>query len=114
MFKMSQQNLDILFPSPSPPPSKLSPSILPGNNLQSTSALQRCLRENHEKFHIFFNDQGFHNHTIHHLLTIWALGGTGPVIEAAYDVNASYQRLASDSPEAITSENLYDHLGDEK
>lgn len=112
--KMSPVNrdLDSLFPAPSPSPSKLSPTVWPGNSQESTTVLQKCLKENHEKFHIFFNDQGFHNHTSHHLLAIWALGASGPVIEAAYKVNTDYQRLAEDSPGPITLDNLYDHLGD--
>jgi hypothetical protein len=114
-IKMSRIRLDDeLFPAPSPAPSKLSPAVWPGNSLESTTALQKCLKENHEKFHIFFNDRGFHNHTSHHLLAIWALGASAPLIEAAYKINAEYQRLATVSPEDITSDNFYDHLGDPK
>jgi hypothetical protein len=42
--------------------------------------------------HIFFNDRGFHNHIVHHLLTLYALGAPASVIEKHYRRNAAYQR----------------------
>lgn len=42
--------------------------------------------------HIFFNDKGFHNHIVHHLLTLYGLGAPASVIEKHYQRNAAYQR----------------------
>jgi hypothetical protein len=47
-----------------------------------------------QKHHIFFNQQGFHNHIVHHLLTLYGLGAPASVIEKQYRANASYQRPA--------------------
>ena len=45
-------------------------------------------------------------------LAIYQLGGTAAAIEAAYKVEAAYQRPAPVSPTAITDDNFYDHLRD--
>ena len=55
---------------------------------EKTSAL---LQENHDNHHIFFNDEGFHNHIVHHLLAIYSLGASPSTISKGYDTNASYQ-----------------------
>src|ERR1700722_9264708 len=119
--------LDDIFPVPSPVQSS---NVWPGATNQSTNALRKALKENNEKWHIFFNDDHFHkcvrvltrrtgssnaidSHTAHHVITLWALGGTGPVIEAAYKSTASYQRPIR-PPEPITSQNFNDHVGDER
>ena len=46
------------------------------------------------------------------LLAIYQLGGTAEAIEAAYKVEAAYQRPAPASLFAITDDNFYDHLRD--
>lgn len=106
--------IDALFPVPSPPPSPLSPARFPGGSHESSLALCRTLIENHTRHHVFFNDKGFHNHISHHLLAIYQLGASGPLLEAAYEVHAPSQRPAFKSPEAITKDNFHEHLGDEK
>lgn len=58
----------------------------------STRKASELLQKNHEEHHIFFNQSGFHNHIVHHLLTLLALGATPAELQAAYDENASYQR----------------------
>ncbi len=54
------------------------------------------------------------SHTAHQLLAIYQLGANGPLIEAAYKKESSYQRKQFDSPGPITEENFYEHLGDEE
>ena len=61
-------------------------------NAESAETASRLLQENHEKYHIFFNADGFHNHIAHHLLSIYALGATKQEIKKAYDTNKEYQR----------------------
>ncbi|KAL0948385.1 hypothetical protein HGRIS_010967 [Hohenbuehelia grisea] len=109
---MSSSKFD-LFPVPSLTPSSISPARLPGVSPESTAALREALQENHEKWHIFFNDRGFHNHTSHHLLASWSLGASAPILKATYNAGASYQRPAFKSPEEIDTNNFNDHLGDE-
>ncbi|PBK89656.1 hypothetical protein ARMGADRAFT_1033184 [Armillaria gallica] len=110
---MSATTLE-LFPAPSPSPSKHTPTILPGADADSIVALQNVLRENHARWHIFFNDKRFHNHTTHHALAIWALGANKETIDAAYREDATIQKPAIPSPSPITSVNFTSHLGDDK
>jgi hypothetical protein len=52
--------LDALFPTPSLPPTVLCPQRYPGCSPASVEALRRVLKDNHIKYHIYFNDKGFH------------------------------------------------------
>ncbi|KAF5372179.1 hypothetical protein D9758_005082 [Tetrapyrgos nigripes] len=103
-----------LFPAPSPPPSTGCPSRLPGANQESTQALRDILQDNHDKYHIFFDDFGRHNHISHHLVALWSMGSPKAVLEAAYEESQPVQRPRGTAPEPITRDNLYDHLGDHK
>lgn len=60
----TQLKLAELFQAPSLPPSRLSPQRLPGASLESLAALQDVLKDNHERYHIFFNDSQFHKYVI--------------------------------------------------
>ena len=62
--KTPEETLSYLFP---PLPvhgggTGLSVSQFPGTNLEAQKALVKLLKENHEKYHIFFNDRGFHKY----------------------------------------------------
>ncbi|KAI6013237.1 hypothetical protein EDC04DRAFT_2759433 [Pisolithus marmoratus] len=105
--------LDSLFPVPALPPSPLSPQRLPGTSVESVAALQDVLKDNHKRWHIFFNHRGFHNHITHRALALYALGASGTSIRTLYDLDRQKQRPAIDTPEAITRANFVDHLGDE-
>ena len=59
----------------------------------SATTASKVLQENHDKYHLFFNSDGFHNHIAHHILSIYALGATKEEIQKAYDINQDYQRL---------------------
>jgi Questin oxidase-like len=65
----------------------------PRINSESARTASQLLQENHDKYHIFFNHDSFHNHIAHHILTIYALGATKQEIQKAYDMNKDYQRL---------------------
>ncbi len=119
--------LNKLFPAP-----RLSlVAPFPGATAQATKCLIALLKENHNKWHIFFNDSGeylcaytagefppmpippgFHNHLAHHLLAVYALGATSDVLQAAYDEHASYQAPRKPSPNPITLDNWKQHLGE--
>lgn len=64
----------------------------PDITVASSKAGSQLLQENHEKFHMYFNRSGFHNHLAHHLLTIYALGATPGELQTAFDNNKTYQR----------------------
>lgn len=61
-------------------------------NAESAKTASQILQENHDKYHIFFKSDGFHNHIAHHILSIYALGATKQEIQKAYDMNQDYQR----------------------
>ena len=131
MLSLSQS-----FPKPNPPSGSAFsiPVALPGSSPESTSALIETLKENHERYHIYFNDQGFHkyvrllslpfhqpqplllpnSHLSHHVLALWSLGATAAQIRAASARDAETQRPAVDPPEEITEANFSTHIGDEK
>ncbi|KAI4140253.1 MAG: hypothetical protein LQ340_007901, partial [Diploschistes diacapsis] len=85
----------------------------------SASTTTKLLQENHEKHHIFFNHDGFHNHIVHHLFAIYALGADPKEIQRAYDDNVGYQRPPEPLKEDIVAD-LKDpsvfkqHLDDEQ
>ncbi|KAF9467673.1 hypothetical protein BDZ94DRAFT_1248738 [Collybia nuda] len=100
------------FPPPSAPESKYIPSWI-GSSPDSTATLIRILEDNHRKWHIFYNDKGFHNHAAHRVIALWSLGAESDVIKGGYDEDSRYQRSAIDSPQPITAANFNDRLGDE-
>ncbi|KAK9546256.1 hypothetical protein V6Z88_009217 [Aspergillus fumigatus] len=85
----------------------------------SARAASEVLQEDLEKHHMFFNKSGFHNHIVHHILTIYALGATPDEIRAAYDHNKTYQRPVLPTTQSIV-ESMHDktqfqqHLGKEE
>ncbi|CAE6468221.1 unnamed protein product [Rhizoctonia solani] len=108
--------LERLFPAPTFLSAFTSPSAPTPNagiTPESTATLRRLLIENHKRFHIFFNEKGFHNHLSHHLFAAYGIGAPGHVLQAAFDEHAEYQRPSYKSPEPITQENWTEHLGKE-
>ncbi|KIV86432.1 hypothetical protein PV11_02044 [Exophiala sideris] len=65
---------------------------LPNISSESSKIGSQLLQENHDRYHMFFNRSGFHNHIAHHLLTIYALGATPEEIQHGFDINKEYQR----------------------
>lgn len=51
--------LDSLFPTPTGPPSRNSPARWPGITPNSVKVLKKVLKDNHQRWHIFFNDLGY-------------------------------------------------------
>jgi hypothetical protein len=91
----------------------------PAISAESAKAASHFLQENHDKFHIFFNSDGFHNHIAHHLLTIYALGATKQEIQKAYDINKVYQRPQKPAEERVVQDmsdraSFAKYLGQEK
>ncbi|KAG6908240.1 hypothetical protein DXG01_005633 [Tephrocybe rancida] len=115
----SDKSIADLFPVPSSPPSTLVPKRWPGISLESTATLREVLKDNHERWHIFFNDSGYHKyaflgtiHIAHRAIANWALGAAGDLLKAGYAADSTYQRPAFGPPEQITEKNFKDHLGD--
>jgi hypothetical protein len=90
-----------------------------GITSESSKKASELLQANHENNHIFFNESGFHNHIVHHLLTLWSLNASTTDLQRAFDHNQSYQRPAF-APTRTSIADLQDvdkfmgHLGPEK
>ncbi|KAF8310000.1 hypothetical protein DL93DRAFT_2062450 [Clavulina sp. PMI_390] len=97
-------SLGTLFPSPSRPSEfwDQTPHNLPGVTSESTQKLVELLRLNDERYHVFFNSMGFHNHLTHHVLAAWSLGASAAELQQAFNEHASYQRKKPIPPEKIT------------
>ncbi|KAM7219934.1 HypA protein [Rhypophila decipiens] len=83
---------------------------------KASSLLQQDL----EKHHVFFNEDGFHNHIPHHILALYGTGASASSLQKGYDENTSYQRPAqAPHTEVLTSmfqswEHAKPFLGKEK
>ncbi|KAI4521002.1 hypothetical protein K525DRAFT_248119 [Schizophyllum commune Loenen D] len=91
---------------------------LPGATPQAAALTQRLLQQDFVKHHCFFNEQGFHNHLPHHLLSVLDLGGSAHLLQSIYDTEAAAQRPATLGKSGvevplITEENWTAHLGKE-
>jgi hypothetical protein len=53
---------DFLFPTPTLPPNLAAPARLSGITPQTVETLKKVLKDNHEHWHIFFNDFEFHKY----------------------------------------------------
>ncbi|KAK3685847.1 hypothetical protein B0T22DRAFT_500606 [Podospora appendiculata] len=66
------------------------------------------LQQDLEKHHVFFNNQGFHNHLTHQTLALYGTGAGPLSLQTAYDNNTSYQRAGqpthADVVAALTSD----------
>lgn len=62
------------------------------------------LQTNHENYHIFFNDDGFHNHIAHQMLSLYALNASKETLQKAYDANTDYQRKPAAVEDSIVKE----------
>ncbi|KAI0337856.1 hypothetical protein BDW22DRAFT_1464375 [Trametopsis cervina] len=120
-MEATADQLAALFPSPHSPIGPVPvPKLQAGHTHQSTQTVLDLLKDNHKKWHIYFNDRGFHNHASHHLLAIYAMGANSQLLEAAYGTHVAYQRPAFPPPEAkaisavIDDSNWKDFLGDER
>ncbi|KAG9308622.1 hypothetical protein JVU11DRAFT_11730 [Chiua virens] len=105
-----------LFLGVKPPPSLHALGRMPNCGPEATAALLKVLRDNHERSHVFFNEFSFHNHSVHHLLAIYALGAPAPVINAAYeDTHLDHLRVTFVAPNkvTITDDTFTDYLGND-
>ncbi|EME39560.1 hypothetical protein DOTSEDRAFT_38729 [Dothistroma septosporum NZE10] len=90
-----------------------------GISTEATKKVSELLQENHDKFHIFFNADGFHNHIAHQMLTMWALKASPDQLQREYTSNSSYQRPArKPDPTALRDlsnpQAFISHLGPEE
>ena len=140
----TSEQLDALFcwPSTHTVPVVPGPLRQAGWNHESTREVLALLKDNHRRWHIFFNQKGFHkyvytpqacgsflrphySHATHHLLAIYAMGANPLLLKGAYETHVAYQRPAFPSPETeeharaetklvIDQSNWKEYLGDER
>lgn len=58
---------------------------------ETAKKLSSLLQEDLETHHVFFNQEGFHNHIPHHILSLFGTGASTSTIQASYDQNNNYQ-----------------------
>ncbi|KAL4076500.1 hypothetical protein V8B97DRAFT_2021880 [Scleroderma yunnanense] len=104
-FHRDPPNAPVLFHDSAPPRSAVCPQRFPGADPESTNTPIRIIIHNHISWHILFSYKQFHKivpeshgHTAHHLLCLWTMGASGPVMDAAYATHYEYQRPAFESP----------------
>ncbi|KAL7931253.1 hypothetical protein V8C35DRAFT_310812 [Trichoderma chlorosporum] len=69
---------------------------------EAAAKVSELLQKDLDNHHVFFNAEGFHNHTVHLLLSLYATGASASVLQQAYDENDSYQIKAMDThPDAV-------------
>lgn len=88
---------------------KLDPShhpsfYLPSITQEGADKASELLQENHEKHHIFYSSEGFHNHVAHHMLTIYALGAKPEQFEQHYKRTATNKRPMPELHEDVVKE----------
>ncbi|KAL4945005.1 hypothetical protein BDV06DRAFT_219813 [Aspergillus oleicola] len=94
-------------PESSPYNIHLSATETPGNThvegltQESADCVSELLMINYARYHTLYDAVGFHNHTVHHMLTLFALGATSDEIKAMYDLNIPYQALTQYRPSSV-------------
>lgn len=88
-------------------PSKYGVQHITDLDASSAQKVTALLKENHEKFHTYWNFKGYHNHQTHYLLTAYALGASPSKLQDAFDTNAHYQRPLATADEQRVQK-LYD------
>ncbi|KAJ3494991.1 hypothetical protein NLJ89_g10701 [Agrocybe chaxingu] len=88
----------------------IRPRVWAGVTPASTEILRRVLTDNHRRWHVIYDDIGFHNHIPHAVLTLWCLGADASLIEASYKTDSAYQRPIFTPPRPISRDNWMHHL----
>ncbi|KAJ0161972.1 Oxidoreductase AflY [Colletotrichum tanaceti] len=70
----------------------------------TANKVSELLQEDLKKHHVFFNQDGFHNHIPHHVLALYGTGAGPDAIQMAYNENKNYQRPAKESHESVADE----------
>jgi hypothetical protein len=90
-----------------------------GTNSDSLATVNQLLQENHDRYHPFFNDRGFHNHITHYMLAAYALGATPWQLTRAFDQEKAIQRaqlpLNASNVTRLSDETFFRHcIGQEE
>ncbi|KAE8370206.1 hypothetical protein BDV27DRAFT_90307 [Aspergillus caelatus] len=69
----------------------------------SARKVSEVLQHDMENHHVYLNDRGFHNHVVHFMLTIWALGASPETIQRQYEREHHRQRPCMPRDESVIS-----------
>ncbi|KAI6353982.1 hypothetical protein MCOR25_008803 [Pyricularia grisea] len=77
-------------------------------NADAAKTVTELLQKDLEEHHPFFNKDGFHNHIVHHLLSLYGTSAGPSSLQKAWEGNASYQRPAQPTHTSATPAQLAD------
>ncbi|CAN8095312.1 unnamed protein product [Discula destructiva] len=77
---------------------------------ETAKKASELLQDDLKRHHVFFNDMGFHNHIVHHILSLYGTGAPPHALQAGYDANTSYQKPPlPEKPQVIQDLQSWDH-----
>ncbi|VDB95953.1 unnamed protein product [Peniophora sp. CBMAI 1063] len=87
---------------------------LPGATAESAEALIELLKHNARHNHVYFSsEKRQHNHVMDHLFAAYGLGASPALLKEIY-ASHRYEQPVKSSPQEITDETFFQHIGDEK
>ena len=81
---MTSASPTLTVPPIDAPPSPFKLVVFPSFTAASAEAVRKALHDNHQRYHIFFNEGGFHKHFVHRALSALALGLPPVALERGY------------------------------
>jgi hypothetical protein len=70
-------------------------------HLSVLKPIRQLMLTHNQKYHIFSGNEGFHNHIVHHILTLYGLGASAEIIEQRYKENTKSKRPRLSSERAV-------------
>ncbi|PHH63469.1 hypothetical protein CDD81_5848 [Ophiocordyceps australis] len=70
---------------------------------EAAETVSQLLNQDLERHHVFYNDRGFHDHIVHHLLTLYGSGANASALAAAYQANQVVQRRAGQADASLVA-----------
>ncbi|KAH8846713.1 hypothetical protein MCOR27_004244 [Pyricularia oryzae] len=77
-------------------------------NADAAKTVTELLQKDLEEHHVFFNKEGFHNHIVHHLLSLYGTSAGPSSLKKAWEGNTSYQRPVQPTHASATPAQLAD------
>lgn len=84
---------------------------LPGISGETQRVTLQLLETNHKDYDIYFNNIGFHNHFVHHLLAAYSFGASSDILMKLCDKHSFMRRPKLPSKVFITHDNWTDYIG---
>ncbi|KAH7152447.1 hypothetical protein B0J13DRAFT_522738 [Dactylonectria estremocensis] len=78
---------------------------------EEAAKVTELLQHDLDKHHVFFNAEGYHDHLVHHLLTLYGTGASTKDLQKAFDANVSYQLKAMEPRDQVVEQLSKDWSG---